>query len=138
MKIACLPLLAALALAAPAHAQTAPADFCTGGEIAVVRLSTLIEGGTRAGYDKAVSDQLAWYRSHGFTQNRLVTAPVIAQDAKSKLWSVSPTEIFSLHINPPPIDTVKPDDTYKAFVAEFRKNSTVASERTICLAEALK
>lgn len=130
----------AVVLLAPetAAAQKAPADFCAGGEIAVVRLSTLLPGGSRAGYDKAVSDQLAWYRSHGFTQNRLVTAPVIVQDATTKAWSVSSTEVLSLHLNPPPIDAVKPDNAYKAFVAEFRENSAIASERTVCLTEALK
>jgi hypothetical protein len=133
-----LPALAALLLTAPATAQRAPTDFCAGGEIAVVRMSTLVPGGSRDGFDKAVGDQLAWYRSHGFTQNRLVTAPVIVQDAVSKQWSVSPAEVFTLHINPPPIDAVKPDDAYRAFVAEFRKNSAIASERTICLKDALK
>jgi hypothetical protein len=126
------------AAAGPASAQKSPADFCTGGEIAVVRLSTLTVSGSRAGYDKAVNDQLAWYRAHGFKTNRLVTAPVITQDANTKEWAVSQTEILSLHINPPPIDAVKADEAFKAFVAEFRQNSVVASERTICLREALK
>jgi hypothetical protein len=121
-----------------AHAQKAPADFCTGGEIAVLRLSTLAQGGSRAGFDRAVSDQLAWYRTHDFKQNHILTAPVIVQDESSKQWSVSETEIFSLHINPPPIDAVKADDGYRAFVAEFRKNSAVASERTICLRDPVK
>ena len=121
-----------------AHAQKAPADFCAGGEIVVLRLSTLAQGGSRAGFDKAVSDQLAWYRTHGFKQNRIVTAPVIVQDESSKQWSVSDTEIVSLHIDPPPIDAVKGDDAYRTFVAEFRKNSTVSSERTICLRDPVK
>ena len=135
-----LAALAVVLLAAegPAFAQKSPADFCTSGEITVLRLSTLTEGGSRAGYDKAVSDQLAWYRGHGFKTNRLVTAPVIAQDAKTKEWAVSQTEILSLHINPPPIDAVKADEAFKAFVAEFRQNSVVAQERTVCLREALK
>ncbi len=126
------------AAAGPASAQKSPADLCPGGEIAVLRLSTLAEGGSRAGYDKAVNDQLAWYRAHGFKTNRLVTAPVITQDANTKEWAVSQTEIVSLHLNPPPIDAVKADGAFKAFVAEFRQNSVVASERVICLREALK
>lgn len=122
---------------APAFAQRAPADFCDGGEIAVVRVSTLVQGGSRAGFDKAVGEQLAWYRSHGFAQNRLITAPVIVQDERSKEWSVSPTEVISVHVNPPPMDAVKPDEAYRAFVAEFRKNAVVASERTVCLRQPL-
>src|SRR5262245_48782070 len=44
-----------LAEVGPASAQKSPADFCSDGEIAVLRLSTLTDGGSRAGYDKAVS-----------------------------------------------------------------------------------
>ena len=136
---AALAGLAVVLLAAgPASAQKSPADLCAGGEIAIVRLSTLTKGGSRARYDKAVNNQLAWYRAHGFKTNRLVTAPVIAQDANTKEWTVSHTEILSLHIDPPPIDAVKADEAFKAFVAEFRQNSVVTSERTICLREALK
>jgi hypothetical protein len=138
LRSTCSCIAGIVLTAAPASAQNAPTDFCAGGEIAVLGLSTFTEGGSRSGYEKAVSDQLAWYRNHGFRTNRLVTAPVIAQDAATKTWAVSQTEILSLHINPPPIDAVRPDDAYTAFVAEFRKNAVVASERTICLRESLK
>jgi hypothetical protein len=138
MKTRLSGIAVVLIAAGAAHAQKTPADFCADGQIAILRLSTLAQGGSRAGFDKAVSDQLAWYRTHGFKQNRIATAPVIVQDESSKQCAVSETEIFSLHIDPPPIDAVKADDAYRAFVAEFRKNTTVASERTICLRDPVK
>ena len=45
-------MIAVFALAPPAHAQTAPTDFCVGGQIAVMRLSTLVEVSARAGFDR--------------------------------------------------------------------------------------
>ena len=120
-----------------AVAQNDPADFCRNGQIAVLRISKIIETGSRSGFDQAMADQLAWYRSHGFTTNRLVTANVIVQDPKTKVWSKSATEVLSLHINPPPMAAIKPDAAWTAFVSEFRSSSIVESERTACLEQPL-
>jgi hypothetical protein len=123
--------------AGAAHAQQEPGELCRNGQIVVMRVSRIIEGGSRAGFEKGVSDQLAWYRSHGFTANRLTTSDIIVQDPKTKAWSVSPTEVLSLHINPPAIGAIKPDEAWNAFVAEFKANAVVESERTTCLVQPL-
>jgi hypothetical protein len=123
--------------AGPALAQAEPADLCKNGQIVAVRVSRIVEGGSRTGFDKAVADQLAWYRSHGFAANRLVTADVIVQDPRTKAWSVSSTEVMSLHINPPAIGAIKTDATWNAFVSEFKANAVVDAERTACLAQHL-
>ena len=120
-----------------AAAENDPADFCRNGQIAVMRISRIVEGGSRSSFDRAVSDQLAWYRSHGFTKNQLVTADVIVRDPKSKAWSTSATEVLSLHINPPPIAAVKPDAAWDVFVSGFKANAVVESERTVCLTQPL-
>jgi hypothetical protein len=108
-----------------------PAALCKG-QIAIVRLSTLTPSGTQAGFEKAVADQQAWYKSHGFTANRLITQPVIAQDPKTKDWTVSKSEFLSLHLNPPPMSAVRGDAAYQAFVQEFRANSQIVSDKTVC------
>lgn len=133
-----LALLGASALACgTAAAENDPADFCRNGQIAVLRVSRIAEGGSRSGFDQAVRDQLAWYRSHGFTKNQLVTANVIVQDSKSKIWAPSATEVLSMHINPPPIAAVKTDAAWNVFVSGFKANAVVESERTICLEQPL-
>jgi hypothetical protein len=125
---------AALAASAGcAQAAADPADFCKGGQIAIVRLSTLIPGGTQAGFEKAAADQEAWYRSHGFTANRLITRPLIVQDPKTKDWTVSKTEFLSIHLNPPPISAVRGDGALQAFVQGFRTNSQLVADKTVCL-----
>ena len=123
--------------AGPALAQTEPAELCKNGQVVVLRISRILEDGSRPGFEKGVSDQLAWYRSHGFTANRLVTADVIVQDPRTKAWSISATEVMSLHINPPAIGAIKPDAAWNAFVSEFKSNTAVEAERTACLDQPL-
>ena len=121
-----------------AQAAEDPAAFCKGGQIVVVRLNTLTPSGTQAGFEKAIADQEAWYRSHGFTANRLITRPVIVQDPKTKDWTVSKGEFLSLHLNPPPISAVKADAAFQAFVQAFRANSQLVADKTVCLDPPLK
>src|SRR5204862_7728245 len=113
-----------------------PAALCKGGQVVVVRLSVLTPSGTQAGLEKAAADQAAWYRAHGFTGNRLILRPVIAQNPQSKDWTASSREFLSLHVNPPPIAAVKADEGYRAFVQAYRANSDVISEKTVCLEQA--
>ncbi|HVW73383.1 MAG TPA: hypothetical protein VHC39_07070 [Rhizomicrobium sp.] len=130
MKILLTGLCLVALFALPAAA--AP-DLCTNGQVAIVRVSTLKAGGTRAGFDKAVQDQIAWYRGHGITTNKIVTADVI--DFAGGAPALSAKEVMSIHYDPPSASGAQPapDDAYKAFVKEFRDNSDIATERTVCL-----
>ncbi len=116
-------------LVLPAAAQ----QLCANGQFAIVRVSTLKPTGTRAGFDQAVKDQIAWYRGHGITGNKIVTADVI--DLAAGGPSLSTTEIMSIHYDPPAAlgNQPAPDDAYKAFVKEFRDNSDITSEKFVCL-----
>ena len=124
-------LIAALCLTTLATLPAAAA-VCADGQIAIVRVSTLKTGGTRAGFDKAVADQIAWYKSHGVTTNRIVTAEVIDFNGAP---SLSTKEVMTIHYDPPAADGKQPpmDDAYKAFVKEFRDNSDITIEKTVCL-----
>ncbi len=115
-------------LALPAAAQ----PVCKG-QVAIVRVSTLKTGGTRAGFDKAVADQIAWYRGHNITGNKIVTADVI--DLSSGKPAISAKEVMIIHYDPPAAMSAQPaiDDGYKTFVKEFRDNTDITVEKSVCL-----
>ncbi len=121
---------AGLVLAASALPAFAADKVCNG-EVAIVRVSTL--KGARAPFEKAVADQVAWYKAKGITTNRIVTANVI--DLSSGKPMVSTKEVMTFHYNPPAASGTQPaiDDGYKAFVKEFRDSSDIAVEKTVCL-----
>jgi hypothetical protein len=122
---ACLTALLAL----PATA----ADVCSKGQIAVVRVSTLKSPASRPAFDKAVTDQIAWYRSHGVTTNKIVTAEVIDMSMGAPM--VSTKDVMTIHYDPPAAMNKQPavDDGYKAFVKEFRDSSDITTEKLVCL-----
>jgi hypothetical protein len=80
---------------------------------------------------------VAWYRSHGFAKNRVMVGTVMVQDPKTKDWSVSPTEIVSLHTDAPG-PAAKHDAAYDAFVADYRAASDIDTEKLVCLREPAK
>jgi len=127
MKAIVIGACAILVSALPAAAQ-----ICKG-QIAVIRVSTIKAGGTRSGFDKAVADQIAWYRGHNLTANKIVEADVI--DISGGKPTVSSKEVMTVHYDPPAARGAQPatDDSYKAFVKEFRDNSDIAVEKTVCL-----
>lgn len=108
-------------------------EVCPAGQAAIIRVSTLKAGGTRAGFDKAVADQIAWYRGHKITSNRIVTANVIELSSGKPM--VSAREIMTIHYDPPSAKDLQPtiDDAYKAFVKEFRDNTDITVEKNVCL-----
>jgi hypothetical protein len=109
------------------------ADSCPSGQLAIIRISTLKSTGSRAGFDKAVQDQIAWYRGKGVTTNKIVEADVI--DYAGGKPMVSTKEVVSIHYNPPAASGKQPaqDDGYKAFVKEFRDTSDITTEKFACL-----
>lgn len=96
MKTLVSGLVLAAIFALPA---TAAPQLCANGQVAIIRVSTLKADGTRAGFDKAVKDQIAWYRSHGVTTNKIVTADVI--DFAGGAPALSTKEVMSIHYDPP-------------------------------------
>ena len=124
-------IIAATALLAVSALPAFAADKVCNGEAAVIRVSTL--KGTRAPFEKAVTDQIAWYKAKGITTNRIVTANVINMASGKPV--VSTTEVMTIHYNPPGATGTQPaaDDAYKAFVKEFRDSSDIAVEKTVCL-----
>lgn len=130
---------AALILSGSAAMAATPPDLCKGGQISVVRISTLKSPAAKAQFDKASQAQGKWYRSHGFKKNRIFFGSVMVQDPATKDWSVSQTEVFSLHTDAPgPATNAKKDAAYDAFVADYRASSDITTEKLVCLREPVK
>ncbi len=70
-------IAAAVCLTAAWALPAAAAELCPKGQIAIIRVSTLKSTASRADFDKAVKDQIAWYRAKGVTTNKIVEANVI-------------------------------------------------------------
>jgi len=133
MKLALSAAAAALTLfvAAPALAQS-PNDLCPNGQLALVRTSKLKPEGAKAGFDKAVHDNQAWYRAKGITTNQQLAATVLITEDGGKTWKASPDTVASVHLNPPSSRPAT-DAAWDAFVAEYRANSDIATETMLCV-----
>ena len=129
MKIIAAAVCLTAACALPAAAD----ELCPKGQIAIIRVSTLKSTESRAGFDKAVADQIAWYRAKGITTNKIVEADVI--DLSGGQPMVSTKEALTIHYAPPVVDGAQPapDDAYRAFVKEFRDSSDITTEKSVCL-----
>lgn len=122
MKLALAAVLAGtVSLCGQALAHT-----CANGSEAIIRVSKINPGSSITAFDKAAHDHLAWYRSHGFRDNDLDVATVLAP---------SKAEVMTIHYNPPDFARVNAlhDKAWDAFIAEYRASSTVTNEYTVCL-----
>ncbi|WP_296597098.1 hypothetical protein [Phenylobacterium sp.] len=127
---ACLALSAGAAQAAGA---ASPLDLCKGGQLVVVRLNT-VKPGAKATYEKAARDHAAWYRSHGFKENRLLVGPVI-NGSRGEGWTASETEYASIHMDAPGVPADKRDAAWDAYVKEYRDSSDLTADKFVCLRE---
>lgn len=127
---ACLALSAGAAQAAGA---ASPLDLCKGGQLVVVRLNT-VKPGASAAYEKAARDHAAWYRSHGYKENRLLVGPVIT-GGRGEGWTASETEYASVHMDAPGVPADKRDAGWDAYVKEYRDSSELTADKFVCLRE---
>jgi hypothetical protein len=137
MSIRLAAALAAGLLLTAAGAQAAPAatagELCKGGQLVVVRVST-VKPGAKAAFEAAAKDHLAWYRGRGFTSNRLLTGPVITGDM-SKGFTASETEYVSIHTDGPGVPRDKRDAAWDAYVKAYRDASDLAVDKFACVRE---
>jgi hypothetical protein len=129
---------AALLLAAAGASAATPEELCKGGQLAVLRLSTLKSPAARAGFEKATHDHMGWYRGHGYKTNRQLVGSVLLMDQATQQWSLSPTEMMTLHIDSPLVSRDKHDAAWDAYVGEYREASDIATEKMVCLQEPVK
>ncbi|RAK69092.1 hypothetical protein [Phenylobacterium kunshanense] len=135
-RAAGVAIAAAVGLSAVgAEAQTAksPVELCKGGQLAVVRMNA-VKPGAKAAYEKAARDHLAWYRSHGYAQNRLMVGPVITGD-RANGYTASETEFASIHMDSPGVPPDKRDAGWDAYVKAYRDSSDLTVDKFVCLRE---
>jgi hypothetical protein len=104
------------------------------GSVATVRVSD-VKPGQMQGFLAAVAAHKAWYRSHGFSDNVIVTSRVIVRDEKTKAMQYSDTEMVSYHVNPPSREATMPkhDAAWDAYVKQYRDTSEIKSEYLTCM-----
>ena len=103
------------------------------GDITIVRVSTIKATGSLQGFLKAQDAHLAWYRNHGFKDNRIYSARVLVQDKDTKQFKFSDTEIMSFHVRPPRTDNAQHDAAWDTYVKQYRDNSDIKSETIVCM-----
>lgn len=134
-----LAAAAALCAAAPvtANAAATAQALCPSGQLVIVRTSQIKPGGSKAGFDKAVADNQAWYASHGVKGNKQVGGTVLTFD-KATGWATSPDMVATVHLNPPGPTAPPADAAWDAFVAEYQANSNLVTQTMICLDKPLQ
>ena len=125
-------LTAALVLAAPARAASAP-QTCPAGKLQRVRVSEIAPGGSLAGFKAAFADHARWYADHGYKADRLTLSPVVGESgvARGRKGAVRVVTIHTGVSNVPP---EKKDEAWKAFAAKYKANSRIISTTLTCVA----
>jgi hypothetical protein len=105
------------------------------GDFAVVRVSQIKSGGSIDGFMQAVVAHLAWYRSHGFKENRIVAARVLERQPITGVLRYSERTVLTYHFNPPGMGSPlgAGDAAWNAYVKLYRDNSDLQSEYVTCM-----
>jgi hypothetical protein len=120
-------------IAAAAAIPASAADLCPSGDVAKIRISKVTPSGSMAGIAKAVADHGKWYADHGFTEDRMIFAPILVYDAANKTMTVAADQVMTIHTHAHEVPKDRRDAAWDAYVAEYRANSEVASETVVCL-----
>ena len=126
--------LGAMAAAGSAMAQTAatPEALCPKGEIVTVRFNELTPNGTFEGFNAAAVANQKFYRDKGINGNVQLVGRVLVRDPATRMWSISPKDVSTAHVNPPGRGGDPNDPAWKAFVAQYDANSKVSTQRMVC------
>lgn len=120
-------VLATVAFFSSANAQeSATAPRCDG-EVQIVRVSQLKPGVTVSDFEKVVVQHMAWYRSHGYTNNVQKVARIMTQQG------FAANKVATIHVNAPGVPREKQDAGWAAFVAAYRAVSDVTEQHQLCL-----
>jgi hypothetical protein len=123
--------LAAQAADAPKSAAS-PEDLCDG-QVQTIRISKIKSNGSLAGFMEAVADNNAWYKSHNVEGGIQIGARVITRDPESKAFRLAEDEVVTIHTYPAKFQPPGHDDAWKAFVKKYQENSTVETQKMICV-----
>ena len=122
---------------APASAPPLPGSFAAppcDGDVANVRLTEIIPGGTMEGYLKAVDAHRAWYRAHGFMNNEIFVSKIMLEDPATHKLVYSQDRVLAFHVRPPYMGgSTGHDAGWDAFHAQYSKNSNIVTTYNICI-----
>jgi hypothetical protein len=128
MQRIALAVFAAAALLMAGQAQAAACD----GHIMIVRVSKLKPGVALAQFQEAFDAHIAWYRSHGYTQNRLTMSQVVAYDPQTNQVGPSPDLVLTVHHDDPGVQESQQDAAWAAYVAKYRAVSDIQTQTVAC------
>jgi hypothetical protein len=121
-------------ISVPAFAANADVSLLTlppcDGEFSIVRISAIRPTGSIEGFMKAVEAQKAWYRSHGYKDNKIYTRKIFILDPVSGKWQYADKEVMVIHVRPP--QSVERDAAWRAFVKQYRDNSQIERAYFTC------
>jgi hypothetical protein len=121
-------------MAIPATALAASAtDLCQNGNVMTIRINKITSKGSAEGLEKAVADHAKWYADHGYTEDRIVSAPVLMYDQANRTMVKVADEVMTIHTNAHPVPRDKHDAAWEAFTAEYRANAENGAETTACM-----
>ena len=104
------------------------------GDVANVRVTEIIPGGTMEGYLQAVAAHLGWYRAHGFKNNEIFVSKLMVEDPASHKLVYSKNQVVAFHIRPPYMGgSTWHDAGWDTFHNLYRKNSNIVKEYDICI-----
>ncbi len=132
--------------AAAAHSTDVAAWGECEGPVSVWRENELTEGGTVAGFVEAAQDHQAWLEAKGHeVQIRSWTAFELPEsDGPDEERRATRRVAFGSEVVYPSFDAFTKvsssreeeiDEAYDAFVAKYRKNTTIKATRLLCLSE---
>lgn len=128
---------ALLAACATPSERLAASDVCDG-QVALVRVAQIREGGSVAGVEQAVVQHQRWYRDRGYSENDIFIARVLERQGDQ--YAVSATEVATLHLSPPVRreGEATDDPAWGQFVAQYRANEVETEPFILCLPRRLR
>jgi len=120
--------------AKPAAAAKTSGDVCAGGKYITLRISKITPNGTMEGFLDAVKLQNAWYQTHGFAADHTEVGRVLVMDEKTRAPGLAADEAVTLHYAAPGMAASgQKDDAWDTFVAKFKANATIETEKRLCV-----
>lgn len=133
VAVVCLALVAACATP---HERLVASDVCDG-QVALVRIVPIREGGSIAGVEQAAALHQRWYRARGYAENDIFTARII--ERRGDQYVVSETQVATVHLSPPVRrERAGEDAAWDEFVALYQANEVETNPVILCLPQRLR
>ena len=106
---------------------------CAPGKMVVIRVDHLKPGGSFEGLRKALADHAAWYRAHGYTNDRFEWGRYVELDPLTRAARVSSDKIITFHYAASIVPRARHDAQWDAYVAEYDANVSTMTTTLSCM-----